>query len=217
MSGVIRIVVADDHPIVRDGLVMVLNTQPDFTVVGEAGTGAEATRLVMERAPDVALLDLEMPDGDGVETLRRLQEAGAAARVIIFTAFDTDERILAALRAGAQGYLLKGAPREEVFRAIRVVAAGGSPLTPVVASRLLRHVAEPDGQPVPALTDRERETLRLLGRGLQNKEIAARLGVRERTAKFHVAALMRKLGAGNRTEVVTLATQRGLLSLAPEE
>lgn len=215
-SGVIRIVVADDHPIVRDGLVMVLSTQSDFAVIGEAGTGAEAARLVTERAPDVLLLDLEMPEGDGVETLRRLQEQGAAARAIVFTAFDTDERILAALRAGAQGYLLKGAPREEVFRAIRTVAAGGSLLTPVVASRLLRHVAEPDTPPVPPLTDRERETLLLLGRGLQNKEIAAQLGVRERTAKFHVAALMRKLGAGNRTEVVTLATQRGLLSLTPE-
>ena len=213
----IRIVVADDHPIVRDGLVMVLTTQPDFTVVGEAGTGAEAARLTLEHAPDVLLLDLEMPEGDGVETLRRLREAGAAARVIVFTAFDTDERILAALRAGAQGYLLKGAPREELFRAVRTVAAGGSLLTPVVASRLLRHVAAPDTPPTPALTDRERETLLLLGRGLQNKEIAARLGVRERTAKFHVAALMRKLGAGNRTEVVTLATQRGLLSLTPDD
>lgn len=213
-SGMIRIVVADDHPIVRDGLVMVLNTQPDFAVAGEAGTGAEAARLALALRPDVLLLDLEMPEGDGVETLRRLQEAGAAARVIVFTAFDTDDRILAALRAGAQGYLLKGAPREELFRAVRTVAAGGSLLTPVVASRLLRHVAEPEATPAPTLTERERETLRLLGRGLQNKEIAARLGVRERTAKFHVAALMRKLGAGNRTEVVTLATQRGLLSLA---
>lgn len=212
----IRIVVADDHPIVRDGLVMVLSTQPDFTVVGEAGTGAEAARQALAQTPDVLLLDLEMPEGDGVETLRRLQEAGATARAIVFTAFDTDERILAALRAGAQGYLLKGAPREELFRAIRTVAAGGSLLTPVVASRLLRHVAQSDTPPTPALTERERETLRLLGRGLQNKEIAARLGVRERTAKFHVAALMRKLGAGNRTEVVTIATQRGLLSLAPE-
>ncbi len=162
------------------------------------------------------LLDLEMPEGDGVEALCQLRERGAVARVIVFTAFDTDERILAALRAGAQGYLLKGAPREELFRAVRTVAAGGSLLTPVVASRLLRHVATPEAAPIPALTERERETLRLLGRGLQNKEIAARLGVRERTAKFHVAALMRKLGAGNRTEVVTLATQRGLLSLTSE-
>jgi two-component system, NarL family, response regulator LiaR len=219
MSGVIRILVADDHPIVRDGLAAVLNTQPDFAVVGEAGSGAETVRQVATLAPDVLLLDLAMPDGDGVETLLQLREQHLTARVIVFTAFDTDERILAAIRAGAQGYLLKGIPREDIFGAIRTVSAGGSLLTPVVASRLLRHVsAEGAGSAASAaLTPRERETLRLLGRGLQNKEIAVRLGVRERTIKFHVAALMRKLGAGNRTEVVTRATQAGLLTLAPNE
>jgi DNA-binding NarL/FixJ family response regulator len=219
MSGVIRILVADDHPIVRDGLAAVLNTQPDFAVVGEAGSGAETVRQVATLAPDVLLLDLAMPDGDGVETLLQLREQHLTARVIVFTAFDTDERILAAIRAGAQGYLLKGIPREDIFGAIRTVSAGGSLLTPVVASRLLRHVsAEGAGSAASAaLTPRERETLGLLGRGLQNKEIAVRLGVRERTIKFHVAALMRKLGAGNRTEVVTRATQAGLLTLAPNE
>lgn len=216
MTEVIRILIADDHPIVRDGLVAVLNTQPDFAVVGEAGSGAEAVRQVETLGPDVVLLDLEMPDGDGVETLRRLREEGLSARVIVFTAFDTDERILAAIRAGAQGYLLKGIPRDEIFSAIRAVSAGASLLTPVVASRLLRHVSgESEQSHGPALTPRERETLRLLGQGLQNKEIASQLGVRERTVKFHVAALMRKLGAGNRTEVVARATQQGLLNLAP--
>ncbi len=216
MSAVIRILVADDHPIVRDGLVAVLNTQPDFAVVGEAGSGAETVRQVAALAPDVLLLDLAMPDGDGVETLLRLREQHLTARVIVFTAFDTDERILAAIRAGAQGYLLKGIPRDDIFGAIRTVSAGGSLLTPVVASRLLRHVSA-EGAASATLTLRESETLRLLGRGLQNKEIAVRLGVRERTVKFHVAALMRKLGAGNRTEVVTRATQAGLLTLAPNE
>lgn len=217
MSAAIRILVADDHPIVRDGLVAVLTTQPDFTVIGEAGTGAEVVSRVAELAPDVLLLDLEMPEGDGVEALQRIQAQGATTRAIVFTAFDTDERILAAIRAGAQGYLLKGIPREDIFRAIRTVSAGGSLLTPVIASRLLRHVSGPAATPIQPLTPRERETLQLLGRGLQNKEIAAHLGIRERTAKFHIAALMRKLGAGNRTEVVTLATQRGLLTLAPNE
>ncbi|HET9111197.1 MAG TPA: response regulator transcription factor [Ktedonobacterales bacterium] len=218
MTEVIRILIADDHPIVRDGLVAILNTQPDFAVVGEAGSGAEAVRQVEALMPDVVLLDLEMPDGDGVETLRRLREKGLPARVIVFTAFDTDERILAAIRAGAQGYLLKGIPREDIFSAIRAVSVGASLLTPVVASRLLRHVSREGEQAhVPAPTPRERETLRLLGQGLQNKEIAAQLGIRERTVKFHVAALMRKLGAGNRTEVVARATQLGLLSLAPSE
>lgn len=220
MSAAIRILVADDHPIVRDGLVAVLNTQPDFSVIGEAGTSAEVVRRVAELAPDVLLLDLEMPEGDGVEALQRIQEQGATTRAIVFTAFDTDERILAAIRAGAQGYLLKGIPREDIFRAIRTVSMGGSLLSPVVVSRLLHHVTDAAAGPAAhavTLTPRERETLRLLGQGMQNKEIAARLGVRERTAKFHLAALMRKLGAGNRTEVVTLATQRGLLTLAPTE
>src|SRR5690348_15218045 len=115
----IRIIVADDHPVVRDGLVAILSTQPDFDVVAEAGTGAEVVRLVTERRPDVLLLDLEMPELDGVEALRRLREAGVAVHAIVFTAFDADERILAAVRAGAQGYLLKGAPRDEIFQAIR--------------------------------------------------------------------------------------------------
>lgn len=217
MSDAIRILVADDHPIVRDGLIAVLNTQPDFAVVGETGTGAETVRRVAELAPDVLLLDLEMPDGDGVETLRLLRQQGSTARVIVFTAFDTDERILGAIRAGAQGYLLKGIPRDDIFHAIRTVFAGESLLTPVVASRLLRHVSSAGALSAPTLTPREQQTLRLLGRGMQNKEIAAQLGVRERTAKFHIAALMRKFGAGNRTEVVTLATQQGLLTLAPSE
>ncbi len=220
MSAAIRILVADDHPIVRDGLVAVLNTQPDFAVVGEAGTGAEVVRRVAELAPDVLLLDLEMPEGDGVEALRRIQEQGATTRAIVFTAFDTDERILAAIRAGAQGYLLKGIPREDIFRAVRTVSAGGSLLSPVIVSRLLRHVSGASATVAAhavTLTPREGDTLRLLGRGMQNKEIAAQLGVRERTVKFHIAALMRKLGAGNRTEVVSLATQRGLLTLAPTD
>ena len=220
MSEVIRILVADDHPIVREGLVAVLTTQRDFAVVGGAGSGAEAVRQVMALAPDVLLLDLAMPDGDGVETLLHLREQGLRVRVIVFTAFDTDERILAAIRAGAQGYMLKAAPREEIFSAMRTTPAGGSLLTPVVASRLLRHVSGGDAAPAgraAILTPRERQTLQLLGHGLQNKEIAAQLGVRERTVKFHIAALMRKLGAGNRTEVVARATQDGLLSLAPQE
>ncbi|MGZ3681010.1 MAG: response regulator, partial [Ktedonobacterales bacterium] len=122
----IRIIVADDHPVVRDGLVAVLSTQADFAVVGEAGGGEEVLRQVAALDPDVLLLDLEMPEMDGVETLRRLREAKSGVRVIVFTAFDTDDRILAAVRAGAQGYLLKGVPREEVFQAVRVVHAGNS-------------------------------------------------------------------------------------------
>lgn len=208
----IRIVVADDHPVVRDGLVAVLSTQPDFAVVGEAGGGEEVLRQVAALDPDVLLLDLEMPEMDGVETLRRLREARSGVRVIVFTAFDTDDRILAAVRAGAQGYLLKGVPREEVFQAVRVVHAGNSLLQPIVASRLMRQVSEESAAPLGLhmLTARERDVLRLLMRGLQNKEIAAELVVTERTVKFHVSSILTKLGAGNRTEAVAIANKYGL-------
>jgi DNA-binding NarL/FixJ family response regulator len=214
MTTPIRILVADDHPIVRDGLIAILGTQPDFEVVGRAGDGEESLREVQRTQPDVLLLDLEMPVLDGVETLRRLRDSGAGTRVIVFTAFDTDERIVAAVQAGAQGYLLKGAPREDIFNAVRVVHAGGSLLQPVVASKLLRQVVAGDNQPRPdALTPREKNVLQLLAQGLQNKEIALELVITERTVKFYVSSILSKLGAGNRTEAVTMAVQRGLVKL----
>lgn len=211
----IRILLADDHPIVRDGLSAILSTQPDFSVVGEAASGEDAVRLAAELHPDVLLLDLAMPGLDGVETLQQLSTDGVTVRTIVFTAFDTDERILGAVRAGAQGYLLKGTPREEIFRAVRVVHGGGSLLEPNVASKLLRQVSHGASEG-PSLTTRETEVLRLIARGRQNKEIALELSISQRTVKFHVTALLQKLGAGNRTELVTLAAQRGLVTLAPE-
>jgi len=207
----IRILIADDHPIVVDGLRAVLSTQPDFEVVSTANNGEEALHKVNLFHPDVLLLDLEMPRVDGVETLRRLAASAVTVRTIVFTAFDTDDRIVDAVRAGAQGYLLKGSPREELFNAIRVVHAGGSLLQPVVASRLLSRLNQPSTPDLNALTARESEVLNLLAQGLPNKEIAAQLVITERTVKFHVSSLMSKLGASNRTEVVALAIQRGLL------
>lgn len=216
MAEQIRILVTDDHPVVRDGLVAILGTQPDFAIVGDAASGQMTLDLARTLRPDIVLLDLAMPEMDGVETLRQLQRIAPETRVIIFTAFDTDERILNAVRAGAQGYLLKGAPRNDIFQAIRVVHQGGSLLEPMIAQKLLRQVSQ---KPLSetALTPRELDVLRLLARGLQNKEIAIELGITGRTTKFHVGSLLRKLGAGNRTEAVAIAAQRGLIHLRQGE
>lgn len=215
----IQILIVDDHPVVRDGLVAILNTQPDFEISGEAASGEEALGLFQGRQPDVVLLDLEMPGMDGVEVIQRLREIRPEVKIVVFTAFDTDERILSALQAGAKGYLLKGAPRAELFEAIRIVHQGGSLLQPVVASRLLDQIASPEAslgsesELVEELTPREHEVLVLLVQGKQNKEIAAELVIAERTVKFHISSIFGKLGVGNRTEAVTMAIQHGLVDL----
>jgi DNA-binding NarL/FixJ family response regulator len=212
--GGIRILVADDHPMLREGLVAVLSTQPDFEVVGEAADGSEAVRLAEALRPDVILLDLEMPGMDGVAALERLRDAGSEVRAVVFTAYDTDERILGALRAGARGYLLKGASRAEIFDAVRTVYAGGSLLQPGVTARVLEHLGRGDERAqANQLTPRELEVLGLISEGLQNSEIAERLFVTERTVKFHVSSILAKLGADNRTEAVAIAARRGLIRM----
>jgi len=201
----IRILLADDHPVVRDGLAAMLATQPDFEVIGEAGNGAEALTEAARLHPDVVLMDLEMPELDGIEAIRRLRAADPSVQVVVLTAFDTDERIVGAIQAGAQGYLLKGAPRAEIFAAIRTVSAGGALIPPVIASKLFRQVRE------DALTAREKEVLELVAAGLANGEIAGRLFISERTVKFHVSSILAKLGAKNRTQAVRVARERGLV------
>ncbi|MGH7470391.1 MAG: response regulator [Longimicrobiales bacterium] len=208
----IRIVVVDDHPVVRAGLIAMLETQSDFQVLGEGSSGPDALALVQSHDPDVLLLDLELPQLDGLHVLKQLRAEGARARVIVFTVFDTDERIIGSVEAGAAGYLLKGAPRADVFAAVRTMAAGGSLLAPVAASALLRRVRQ-DAEPRPQLTPRELDVLQHLARGLGNKRIASALGISERTVKFHMSAVFAKLGASNRTDALTRAAQAGIIRL----
>lgn len=219
MSTVIRIVVADDHPVVRDGLVAMLSTQPDFEVVAKVDSGEALIERARQLQPDVILTDLAMPGTDGVAAIQQIRATMPEIAFIAFTAYDTDERIVGAVQAGARGYLLKGAPREEIFRAVRTVHQGGSLLEPGVATRLLQKFnTEADSgssseQLPDQLTAREMEVLELLARGKTNREIGAALFITERTVKFYVSAILSKLGAGNRTEAVTIAAQRGIISL----
>jgi DNA-binding NarL/FixJ family response regulator len=206
----IRVLVVDDHPVVRQGLVSVLEDESDFVVVGTAGAADEALALVRRERPDVVLLDLELPGQDGVQAIPNLLAATPPPRILVFTAYDTDDRVLGTLEAGAAGYLLKGAPAEEIVRAVRAVHGGDSYLTPRVAAKLVTRMRAP-GSAAPALSAREREVLRLVAGGQSNKQIARALGIAERTVKFHVTSIFQKLGADNRAQAVALAAQRGLL------
>lgn len=203
----IRILLVDDHRIVREGLASMLSTQPDMCVVGEAGTGTEAIAQAICLLPDIILLDLEMPDLDGVGVLERVRVELPNARVIILTAYGTDERILDAVRAGAKGYLLKGAGLDEVLHAVRVAAEGGSLLEPKVAERLrdsMERILRSGKVPTP-LTERERDILTHIAHGLSNKAIGDELHLAERTVKFHATIIFQKLGVSNRAEAVAKA------------
>lgn len=205
----IRIVVVDDHPIVREGLVAALTDEKEFKVVGAVGSAEDALPLVAAQRPDVILLDLELPAQSGLEAIPKLRDARPQSKILILTAYDTDERVMGALRAGAQGYLLKGASLEEIARAIRAVHAGGSYLAPRIASKVVGALSL--RAQASALSGREREVLRLVADGQANKRIARTLGITERTVKFHVTSILNKLGAENRAQAVSLATRRGLL------
>jgi DNA-binding NarL/FixJ family response regulator len=207
---VIRVMVVDDHPVVRQGIVSVLEDEQDLEVVGSAGSGREAVRLVGRLGPDVMLLDLEMPELDGVTAIPQLLALQPGLGVLVFTAYDTDEKVLGAVRAGARGYLLKGASAEEIARGIRTVYGGGSYLEPRVASKLLAEVSSPH-RAAGGLSERERQVLRQVAQGLPTKQIARELSITERTVKFHVNSIFHKLGAENRAQAVALAAHRGLL------
>ena len=216
----VRIVVADDHEVVRSGFAGLLDTQPDFTVVGTAADGAEAVRVCREHAPDVVLMDIRMPVMDGIEATRQLTGDGGP-KVLILTTFDLDEYVYDAIRAGASGFLLKDVTAERLFDAVRVIAAGDALLAPAVTRRLIGEFAtlhRPDTPPaaaLAALTPRETQVLRLVAEGLSNPEIAARLTVTEETVKTHVSRMLGKLGLRDRTQAVVAAYETGLVVPRP--
>jgi DNA-binding NarL/FixJ family response regulator len=213
-----RVVIADDQALVRGGFRMILDAKEDMEVVGEAGDGAEAVALTERERPDVVLMDVRMPDMDGIEATRRIVSSGSSARVVVLTTFDADEYVFAALRAGASGFMLKDVRPAELVDAIRVVAGGDALLAPSVTRRLLDRFADtlpgPDAAP-PAdlgeLTEREVEVLRLVALALSNAEIAARLVLTEATVKTHVSSVLRKLGLRDRVQAVVLAYDVGLV------
>ncbi|KQP70287.1 MULTISPECIES: response regulator transcription factor [Microbacterium] len=208
----IRLLIADDHPVVRAGLAGLLSDEPGFEVVAEASDGDEAVRLADATRPDVVLMDLRMPHVDGVAATARIAggEAGdPPPRVLILTTYESDDQILAAIEAGATGYLLKAAPQAEIVAGIRSVAAGQSALSPQVAVRLVERMRRPE--PETVLTARELDVLRLVATGHSNKQIAVVLGIGESTVKTHLLKVFEKLGVADRTRAVTLAMERGLL------
>jgi NarL family two-component system response regulator LiaR len=211
---VIRVLIADDHAVVRQGLRTFLDLQDDIDVVGEASDGEEAVAAAAQHAPDVVLLDLVMPGLDGIGALRRLRDAAPAARVIVLTSFGEDERLFTALRAGATGFLLKDVEPAELVRAIRTAHAGQSTLSPAVAARVIEELASGGGQrgAVGELTPRELEVLCLIARGNSNKRIALELGVAEKTVKTHVSHVLAKLGLSDRTQAALYAVREGLVS-----
>lgn len=204
----IRLVIVDDHPVVRDGLRGMFAGDPDFDVVGEAGDGAEAVVVVGAVKPDVVLMDLRMPRVDGVAAITKLRENGSTARVLVLTTYDTDSDVLPAIKAGATGYLLKDTPRDELVRAVRSAARGEAVLSPTVVTRLLGQVRAPASE---SLSPRELEVLGLIARGSTNREAAAKLFISEATVKTHLLHVYAKLGVKDRAAAVATAFERGLL------
>ncbi len=203
----IRLLLADDHPSLRAGLAAILNADPRLLVVAQAGSGAETLQRVAEQKPDVILLDMRMPEGDGLSTLRKLIAKDPATKALILTTYDSEEDIFNALDAGARGYLLKDTTQEELIRAVIQVHAGERHLPPAIAARLANRMVR------PTLGPREFDALRLISKGRSNKEIAVAMFISEETVKTHVKSLFTKLDVHDRAEAVTVAVQRGLIKL----
>lgn len=206
----ITLIVVDDHPVVRDGLRGMFESAPGFEVLGEASGGVEGVELALRLDPDVVLMDLRMPDGGGVDAIAALTRHRARCKVLVLTTYDTDSDTIPAIEAGATGYLLKDAPREELFTAVRAAAEGRTVLSPAVASRLVSRVRTPAAGNEP-LSAREREVLELVARGTSNREIAAELFISEATVKTHLTHIYAKLGVKDRAAAVAVGYDRGIL------
>jgi DNA-binding NarL/FixJ family response regulator len=207
-------VIVDDHPVVRTGLRGMFESDPGFEVAGEAADGGAGAVMAAELRPDLVLMDLQMPGVDGVEAIRRIRAVPGGPPVLVLTTYDSDAQILRAIEAGAAGYLLKDAPREELFAAVRSAAAGGSPLAPSVAARIIGRMARGGGGArSDTLTLRELDVVRLVARGASNREIARDLTISEATVKTHLLKIFEKLGVADRTSAVTTAMERGLIEL----
>jgi two-component system, NarL family, response regulator LiaR len=214
MAGPIRVLIADDHAVVRYGLRALLASEPSLDVIGEAADGVSAVAEAQALRPDVLLLDLRMPGKEGVEVIEEVTRTAPGVRILVLTSFVDDEHLFPALRAGASGYLLKESPPTELIQGIRDVAAGKSPLDPVVARRVLQELTQPPVPPAAeALTDREMEVLGLVAQGLSNKAIAAELHLSERTVRSHVSSILAKLHLSSRTEAALYALRTGLARL----
>lgn len=209
----IRIVIADDHPVVREGLQAILEVASDMEAVGEASDGAEAVRLAGELRPDVVLMDLRMPNMDGIEAIRKIKADHPGVEIVILTTYDDDADIVRGLRAGARGYLLKDSGREALFGAIRAAARGESLLTSAVVDKVVAHLSDPEPARTETLSEREHQVLALLAQGAPNKQIGHRLHIAERTVKAHVTSIFNKLGVNSRAEAVAVAMRSGLLSV----
>jgi len=207
----ISLFILDDHPIVHDGVAAILRAEKDIEIVGSAGTVAQGLQAMRTVVPDVVLLDLRMPEEDGLDGIQHILEAHPSVRIVMFTAYDADEYVFASIKAGAKGYVLKGSPGQELVRAIRQVHGGDSYLSPAIGATLARQVAHPR-RGGGLLSGRELAVLRLVAAGQSNPQIAESLGISERTVKFHVTAIFNKLGAENRAQAVALASRRGLLT-----
>ncbi|MGW0185702.1 response regulator [Streptomyces sp. NPDC003362] len=207
----ITLLIVDDHPVVRDGLRGMFATAPGFDVLGEAAGGVEGVELALRLDPDVVLMDLRMPAGSGVEAIAELTRRGARAKVLVLTTYDTDSDTIPAIEAGATGYLLKDAPREELFAAVRAAAEGRTVLSPAVASRLVSAVRRPAAPAADTLSAREREVLELVAKGTPNREIARELFISEATVKTHLTHLYAKLGVKDRAAAVAVGYDRGIL------